>query len=181
MHKMVFNMTKELEDQIDVIAKSHGLDPRIVKAMVIVESSGDHTAWNPEPRYRYFWNVKLWKPFRPISDAENASEYPPKDFPTLAGDPDQEWWAQQASWGIMQVMGAVAREQGCRDRFLTSLCRDAETGLLYGCRVLQGHLRWSKGVVDQAIAAYNGGHSGNQNPPYRNAVYVAKVHAAMKV
>lgn len=173
-------MTEELLKQIDIIARGHEIDPRIVRAVVSVESSGNPCAWNPEQRYRYFWNVKLWKPFRSITDAENASEFPPKDFPTLAGDPDNEWWAQQASWGVMQVMGAVAREQGCREPYLTALCRDTAIGLLFGCRVLQSHLRWSKGVVDQALAAYNGGRVGNSQPPYRNAGYVAKVHAAMK-
>jgi hypothetical protein len=166
--------------QIELIAQAHGLNPELVRAIVMVESSGEPSAWNPEQRYRYFWDVRLWKPFRSVTDAENASEFPPSDFRSLAGDADNEWWAQQASWGVMQVMGAVAREQGCREPYLTVLCRDAEIGLLYGCRVLQSHLRWSKGVVDQAVAAYNGGHAGNDKPPYRNAAYIAKVHAAMK-
>jgi hypothetical protein len=177
---MEFNMTDALEKLIEQIAGSHFLDARIVKAMVMVESEGESTAWNPEPRYRYFWDVKLWKPFRRVSGIELESKFPPEDFKSLKGDADNEWWAQQASWGVMQVMGAVAREHGFRENYLTGLCRDAQTGLLYGCRVLQGHLKWSGGVVDQAIAAYNGGRVGNEQPPYRNASYVAKVHAAMK-
>jgi hypothetical protein len=171
----------DIQAQIDFIAKGHGLDPKLVTAMVMVESEGDIGAWNPEQRYRYFWDVKLWKPFRPVTDIEIASEFPPKDFKALKGDPDNEWWAQQASWGLMQVMGAVAREFGFRENYLTGLCRDAGTGLLFGCRVLQGHLKWSRGVVDQAVAAYNGGRVGNDKPPYRNATYIAKVRAAMKV
>jgi hypothetical protein len=171
---------QELQFHIDFIAKGHDLNPQLVAAMVMVESSGDHTAWNPEQKYRYFWDVKLWKPFRKVTDEENTSEFPPKDFHSLAGDADNEWWAQQASWGVMQVMGAVAREHGYRESYLTGLCRDVPTGLLFGCRVLQGHLRWAKGIVPQAVAAYNGGRVGNQTAPYRNAAYVEKVYAAMK-
>jgi hypothetical protein len=157
-------------------AHDHGLDPDLLVALVLTESGGDQWAYNPEQRYIYFWDVKLWKPFRKISATESASEYPPGDFPTLIGDRDQEWWAQQASWGILQVMGAVAREHGYRGPWLTKL-NDLETGLLYGCLVMKKLLQWSGGVTDQALAAYNGGRSGNARPPYRNAEYVAKVRS----
>jgi soluble lytic murein transglycosylase-like protein len=169
-------MTADLETKIVLLARAHGLDPALLRAQVATESGGDPWAYNPEQRYVYFWDVDGWKPFRKVTSEESASEYPPRDFPTLAGDRDQEWWAQQASWGIMQVMGAVAREHGYREPWLTRLC-DLDVGLLYGCKVMQSLMRWSGGVTDQALAAYNGGRAGNARPPYRNAAYVAKVHS----
>ena len=104
-------------------AAAHGLPPLLITALVEQESAGDPYAWNPEPRYRYLWDVKRNAPFRTPTEAERASEIPPHDFPTLGGDRDQEWWGQQASWGLMQVMGAVARELRA---IITALNKDAQ-------------------------------------------------------
>mgnify|MGYP001612763460 CR=1 FL=1 len=155
-------------------ATRYSLDPTLIAALVLIESGGDTYAWNPEPKYRYFWNVKRNEPFRPVTWSEVNSKTPPPDFPTLAGDRDQEWWAQQASWGLMQVMGAVAREKGFTGPYLTALLEPTR-GLEFGCRVLAGLMAWSKGNVEQALAAFNGGKGGNAAPPYRNAAYAAKV------
>jgi hypothetical protein len=177
---MEFSMTKELGMLIERVAGQHFLDARLVKAMVEVESGGNTFAWRPESGYRYLWDIKLGKPFRKVSGLELTDDMAPSDFPAIAGTNEQEWFAQRASWGLMQVMGAVAREHGYREPYLPGLCAPS-IGLLYGCRVLQSHMKWSKGVVDQAVAAYNGGRAGNDKPPYRNAAYIAKVRAAMKV
>lgn len=165
-----------IENLVEVRAAAGrlGLDPRLVASLILVESGGNPYAWNPEPRYRYFWNVVKNKPYRPITAGEAISKFPPINFPTLAADPDQEWWAQQASWGLMQVMGAVARENGFKGPFLTELCNPV-VNLKIGCFILSNLLKWSKDNVDQALAAYNGGKGGNSKPPYRNADYAKKV------
>lgn len=116
----------------------HSLPFQFVQAMVMQESGGNQWRWNPEPKYRYLVNAVTKAPFRRLTAAEIASEIPPADFPRCPGvgeDVDAEWWGQQASWGAMQVMGAVAREAGFKDSF-TKLC-DLETGIDSGCR----HLR----------------------------------------
>lgn len=164
-----------MEHDLSAAAFRYHLDPLIVAGLVQVESGFNPNAWNPEPRYRYFWNVKTHKPFRVITTLENASEYPPKDFPSLAGDPDQEWWAQQASWGLCQVMGAVAREHGFAGEYLTQLCSSPITNLDIGCEHLAQLLTWAKGDVQQALAAYNGGKFQNDKRPFRNQLYALKV------
>lgn len=164
---------------IATAAAAHGLEVRLVEALVHVESGGLAWSWNPEPRYRYFWNVRGQRAFRPLTVEEIAREEPPADFPCLAGDRDQEWWGQQASWGLMQVMGAVAREYGFRGGYLTQLC-DVAINLDIGCAHLARLLAWSKGNVDAAVAAYNGGKLENAAPPYRNQAYVTRVRSAMK-
>lgn len=166
----------ELRPYITQAAHGAGLDPRLVEAVVLIESGGDTWAWNPEPKYRYFWNVRAKTPFRPVTPAEVAGKVPPADFPTLASDPDQEWWGQQASWGLMQVMGAVARELGYRGAFLTQLS-DSATGLFYGCKKLKNELVWADRDARAALAAYNGGRVGNKpgTSPLRNAAYADKV------
>jgi soluble lytic murein transglycosylase-like protein len=157
-------------------ASQFKLEPELVLAQVSVESDGNPYAWNPEPVYRYLWNVKQGKPFRPLTPAEILSERPPKDFPCLVGDPDQEFWAQQASWGLMQVMGAVARERGFTESYLTELTVPT-LNLSVGCSLLAHLLRWSKNNKIQALAAYNGGKGGNSTPPYRNTSYALKVQS----
>src|SRR5688572_17064220 len=93
-------------------AIEHGLPATLVFGVCAVESSDNPYAWNPEPKYRYLWDVRRNKPFRALASYEVDSKVPPSDFFGKSGDRDQEWWAQQASWGLMQVMGAVARERG---------------------------------------------------------------------
>lgn len=134
-------------------------DPALVAAVVWQESNGDPWAYNPEPAYRYLWDVKRRRPFRRPTPAELRAKTPPADFQTLAGDPDQEWWAQQASWGLMQVMGAVARERGLRAPYLSILC-DPVLNLREGTAILASLIHWSGGEISQALAAYNGGRGG---------------------
>ena len=100
--------------EIRLAAQQRNLDADLITAMVRVESDGNPWAWNPEPSYRYLYDVRKQRPFRPLSVTEAITKRPPADFHALAGDPDQEWWGQQASWGLMQVMGALARELGFR-------------------------------------------------------------------
>lgn len=150
---------------IQSAASRFGLPPKLITAIIAKESSGNPWAWNPEPHYIYFWDVKYNRPFRKVSQAESANERPPADFPTVAGDPDQEWWGQQASWGLMQPMGAVARECGFTGAYLPELC-EVELNIHIGCthlrnlkaRFIQGH-GW-EGV----ISAFN------QGGPYRVGV-----------
>lgn len=158
---------------ITEIAKAAGVDGLLVAALVRVESGGDQWAWNPEPRYRYVWDVKANKPFA-VDGAAAASAFPPAGFPSLTGDPDQEWWGQRASWGLMEIMGAVAREQGYREPYLTRLC-DPTDNLRIGCAHLKSLLEWAHGGEEQALAAYNGGRLGNVVRPFRNAAYAKKV------
>jgi hypothetical protein len=145
--------------EVEHAARKRQLDPDLVEAVCRIESSGFRWAWNPEPVYRYLWNVKTKQPFRKMTAAEISSKTPPADFPCLAGDRDQEWWAQQASWGLMQVMGAVAREHGFQEPYLTQLC-EVRYGLEFGCDVLARRLTWAKGDTAKALAAYNAG-TGN--------------------
>jgi soluble lytic murein transglycosylase-like protein len=133
--------------------------PDLIEAIVIVESSGNPNAINAEPRYPYLWDVAAWKPFRELSRDELASKLPPPDFRSIAGDRDQEWWAQQMSWGLMQIMGALARELGFRGPYLSELCR-VDVNLRLGCLYVGNLLGWSNGDERKAVGAYNAGRGG---------------------
>lgn len=168
-------------NEIASAAKDFGLPFWLVAAVVQVESEGNAWAWNPEPPYRYLWDVKRNAPFRALTAAEIASERPPADFPVLQGDRDQEWWGQAASWGLMQVMGAVARERGFRGPYLTELL-NPEAGIHYGCAHLAHlHKRFdAHGGVAAVIAAYNAGSPRMDGGRFVNQGYVDKVLKAAK-
>lgn len=161
-----------LREMIDREAYTQDLSADLLAALVQVESGGDANAWNPEPRYPYLWNVKTDAPFRKMTAAEAASKTPPPDFPVIAGDRDQEWWGQQASWGLMQIMGALARERGCRRPYLTSLL-DPELNLMIGAGHLVSLLAWARGDEAKALGAYNAGRGGWESEAGRK--YAAKV------
>lgn len=80
---------------------------------------------------------------------------------------------QMASWGLMQVMGAVAREAGLTG-FCSKLC-EPSIGLAYGMRHLRRFYTKYQSWPD-ALASYNAGSPRkNQAGQYFNQGYVDKV------
>jgi hypothetical protein len=170
----------DLRLHINAAAVTHRLDPRVLCGQVQVESEGDPYAFNPEPKYQWFWDLRKDKPFRKLDPSELSSKRPPGDFSCLKGDPDQEWWLQQASIGLMQIMGAVAREHGFDAPYLLKLVEPA-VNLDYGCRHLAQLLRGVNGDLRCALARYNGGaYQNTPGQPLRNEAYVQKVEKAMR-
>ena len=170
--------TGTFDKQIRDAARKHALPAGLVAAIVAVESGGNTWAWNPEPGYRYVVDARAGRPFREMSAREVASAVPPTGFTALAGDSDQEWWGQRASWGLMQVMGAVSREYGCKEPYLSRLCQP-EIGLEYGCLHLASLARrcFAKSYGwYETCAAYNGGMGAVQGLKHvSNPAYPAKV------
>lgn len=161
------------------LADEFGLPFTFVKAIVWQESHGRPFAFKPEPPYLWLWDCTTNRPFRRITPVERASEHAPKDFKAIRGSvaDDAEWWGQQISFGLLQVMGAVAREHGFRGEFLTELTQPA-IGLEYGCKHLAS-LRVRFGPAwGHVIAAYNAG-SPRKRPDgtYDNQTYVDDVMA----
>ena len=115
------------------VAAKHGLEPHLVCAVVEQESAWDTFAARFEEGF-------LEKYIKPI-----AQHMPPTEEMT-----------RSMSFGLMQLMGEVARELGFAGHFLTSLC-DPATGLEYGCRHLKNKLDHAGGDVTKALLAWNGG------------------------
>lgn len=171
------------EQMVRDTAASLGLPEEICLALVQVESGFDPDAWNPEPRYNYLWDVKANKPFRRLTPQELASKFPPKDFPAPAGvDPDAEYWGQQASWGLGQLMGANARALGFKSKFMAHLASYPSEGLRLALIHLTNvamHFLPSTGWQG-VVAAYNAG-SPRKNPDgtWQNQQYVDKIDRAL--
>jgi len=134
---------------IDYSRFSHqyGVPLDLLRAIVLTESGGDRFAMRYEPRYRWLWDVKRNRPY---------SSKTPDLFPAPAGvSRETERMAQMTSWGLMQVMGAVARERGFDGRFLSELC-SIEVGMRYGCQHLLAY-RKRHGNWEAAAVSYNAG------------------------
>ena len=113
-------------------AKNHGLDIPLVCALIEQESDWDTWEIRYEPGFQ-----------RRYVDALNLQ-------PT-------ETVARSISWGLMQIMGQVAREEGFTGA-LASLC-DPLNGLEYGCKKLARCLGESAGDWTGALLRYNGGNN----------------------
>ena len=130
-------------------ADRHQLYPELVCAIVEQESSWNSWAVRYEPAFRSRYVAPL-------------------------GLPPTEEVSRATSWGLMQVMGQVAREAGFSGKFLSQLC-DPPTGVEIGCVVLTHKIAAAEGNVAKALLLWNGG----ANPNYADEVLTraAKYHA----
>lgn len=116
-----------------ITAGAHHIDPALVCSICHHESAN----WNP------------W-----------AARYEPRFYShyvaPLEGLSETEKTLRATSFGLMQVMGQVAREFGFNGDYLTELL-DPVHGLEYGCRKLARCLDRSGGDVRSALLLYNGG------------------------
>lgn len=142
----------EIRELIETAAALHGLDPDLVEAHVMTESSGNPQAVRFEPAFydRYV---------RPqgLTDINEAR-------------------GRATSFGLLQIMGQVARELGYKWPF--SMLLQPETGLEWGCKKLaQCYKRYGKTDINAGIAAYNcGTPKMKQDGKFQNQEYVDRVN-----
>lgn len=144
--------TPDLRATIKSIARDFDLPWELIEALATVESSLNPWALRYEPQYKY---LHLLDDRSQLSSTERVG--------------------QMCSWGLMQVMGAVAREHGFKGYF-PQLC-DPIVGLRYGCLHVT-KFRAKYGQWSDVIAAYNAGSPRREptNPgSYVNQFYVNKV------
>lgn len=122
-------------------AEKFGVDGDLICALVEQESN-----WNPYAmRYEPAFYSRYVQPQGGLGTTEMTS--------------------RATSWGLMQVMGQVARELGFSGPFLSALC-DPEIGLEWGCRKFSIVMGKTGNHVDAALQCYNGGS---------NALYAQQV------
>lgn len=137
---------------IEHTAAGCGLDPRVIEAQVFVESSDRADAFRYEPAFygRYVEGRPQWAEWGPLA---------------------------ACSYGLLQVMFVVAVECGFKGQ--PQHLFNPLTGLQWGIIKLNRMVNLCGGNMDVALASYNGGVAGNLKPPYRNALYVGKVHTQL--
>jgi soluble lytic murein transglycosylase-like protein len=118
-----------------VAAARHSLDPALVCAVIEQES-----AWDPHAiRYEPFFRIRYVSP--------------------LGLTPTEEV-ARSISWGLMQVMGQVAREHGFQNKFLSELCNPL-VGIDIGCVVLADKVQKASANIPRSLELWNGGADPN--------------------
>src|SRR5579862_1198560 len=132
-------------------ANAQSLWPELVCAIVEQESGWDRWALRYEPAF-YARYVEPQLARGAIADESEAR-------------------ARAFSWGLMQVMGQVAREHGFAGASLTALC-DPAVCLTVGCRVFAAKLAAAEGKVERALLLWNGG----ANPDYAADVLARAPH-----
>lgn len=125
-------------ETIKAIAIEQGLDYRLVAAICMQESSGNSFATRFEPTYKWVYNVNELT--RSVGCTANTMMV-----------------MQMTSWGMMQVMGAVAYENGFSPKQYCTQLVLPHVGILYGCKLLKK--LWAKhDTIDKVIASYNAGN-----------------------
>lgn len=141
-------------DLIHEEALKHKIEPELVASIVQMESGGETCATRFEPNWKYI--------------------YSPFEYAKALGITQQtEENHQMTSWGLMQVMGTVARELGFKG-YLPELC-EAKVGIKYGCLKLK-ELFIEHGSKEDVISAYNqGSPRKTSGGMYLNERYVDEV------
>jgi len=144
----------EIIDLARRIATSHGIEPSLVCAVIEQES-----AWNT-------WAVRYEPGFlsRYVAPLYTAGKFSAT-----------EAYTRSMSWGLMQVMGQVARESGFSEPSLAELC-DPVIGVDLGCKILATRMARAKGDVSAALLAWNGG----ANPSYLTEVLARRRNYSSK-
>ena len=151
------NMNHAWNEFIKTYAKE---DSDLVKAIITQESGWNAFAIRYEQTYQYLFN---------------PDEFAKKNKVTLSTEIN----TQKMSWGLGQIMGAVARELGFEGSM--PLLSDAQLNILLMCT----HISRLKKISDQTddiIAMYNGGTGAlhKLDGKYKNFGYVDSVKKHLK-
>jgi soluble lytic murein transglycosylase-like protein len=147
-----------IADLYPIFSAKYQLPAGLLRAVAKVESSENPWAIRYEPEWRYLLRPELYAQKLRIT-------------------PETETQMQKCSFGLIQIMGSVARELGYQD-LLTHLL-DPAMNLSYGAMKLARVIK-KYPYINDAIAAYNAGTPSIVQGKYRNQVYVDRVNAAWK-
>lgn len=123
------------------VALAHGLDDALICAVCEQESGWNSQATRYEPAFYEHYIVPM-------------------------GLEEIEGRGRATSWGLMQVMGEVARELGFTGQFAELL--EPQVGLDYGCKCFAQKLAKAQGDRYTALLQYNGGGNLNYAPQVIN-------------
>jgi len=137
----------ELRLLIESKAAKYGLDPDLVEAHILTESSGKPTATRFEHRFYEHYVLPL-----NLKDQNEAR-------------------GRATSFGLLQIMGQVARELNYQGAW--SGLMEPAVNLEYGCKKLAKCYKKYQG--DAGIAAYNSGTPKKKGEEFMNQIYVDRV------
>ncbi len=158
-------------DEIEQAATEHALPPSLIAAVIQEESRFDAWATRAEPRYLQSRNVR-----RLAERFVRAHRLGPTAFTELVD--------RSRSYGLMQIMGETAREQGFDRPFLAELYIPTNA-ISHGAMLLKRLLVRYHNDTLSAISAYNQGSARRMNHGakpgvFANARYVYRVIVAWR-
>lgn len=140
---------------IEEVSDQENVPKNILAAIIQTESSNNRYAIRFEPHYKYLFKTKEHARDNGITEAT-------------------ETIFQMTSFGLTQIMGAVARELGLKGPIFQLL--DEKTNIEY-CAKLLKRLASKHKERDDIIAAYNAGSPiKDLKGLYKNQSYVDKVN-----
>lgn len=146
-------------NEINYYAEKYGLNKNWIAAFIMNESMNNRYAMRYEMAWKYLLN--------------------PKEFADQNGlSVNTEVIAQSCSWGLMQLMGSVARELGYTGHL--PMLTEINLGLDLGCKKLKAIMQKYTDIHD-AAAAYNAG-SVRKTPGgfYENQKYVDRFDSFLR-
>jgi len=147
-------------DVIDDVASLENVPKNLLAAIVFVESGGNPFACRFEKDYKYLFETKKNALDNRITETT-------------------EMMLQMTSWGLCQLMGAVAREYGLKGSILQLL--EPKINLTYASKLIK-RLATRFKERDDIIAAYNAGTPVKSlDGKYKNQAYVDKVNNAIQI
>jgi soluble lytic murein transglycosylase-like protein len=164
---MIMERLSSFKDVIKTVSNQLSIDEILLYAIIWQESHGD--CWGPRFESHYY---------------EKAMHHLPSHYAEKLGvTAGTERILQSMSWGPMQVMGVVAREEGY-DGPMPRLCLP-EVGVYWGARKLQKLFKRYPENQDHVISAYNAGSARDTEPAkegyqYSNQHYVDSVKSHME-
>lgn len=139
-------------------AKAYGIDSDLIAAIIMQETSGKPFVTRFEQSYKYLVNPAAFAQLRNISEITEVTH-------------------QKTSWGLMQIMGGVAREAGYKAD-LPELTRPT-IGMRWGCMKLKSLVdKYGMLNVADILASWNAGSP--QKDPSGNYINQKYVVAALR-
>lgn len=142
----------KIGDTVLYYSRFYNVNPSLIAAVIWQESRCDPNAIRYEDRFF----LKYLKR-RAYADLGGFLPNPRK----VSADTERRMRA--VSWGLMQLLGQTAREQGFEGTFLTELL-DVEANIKTGVGLLAKFLEQNEGDAHKALLRYNGG--GNKMYPH---------------
>lgn len=141
-------------------ANTYKVPVSFLMAIIQVESSNNTFAVRFEPAWIYFYDVDQFA-------KKNAITF------------ETEKVLQACSWGLCQIMGSVARENGFESP-LQSLCQFPATNVKICCKILNNLLAKYNNNLEAVASAYNAGGANvlKLSGQYKNQDYVDRVMVA---
>lgn len=147
-------LTQAIKNIIKIRAEEFEIDPDLVTAFVMVESSGNPKATRYEANF-------YKKYILPMLHSNAITQ--------------EEAIGRATSFGILQIMGQVAREKGFKGTFEELL--DPAINLTWSLKHLKSFINKYAPNLDDAIASYNAGSPRkDETGKYRNQIYVDKIN-----